>query len=65
MVFAVLFGITIGCTAICGMRMMLLTSCASSVASACEMIEDPHHQLVVLRVLRRLIRDDDDRPLVQ
>ena len=36
-VFDGLFGITIGCTAICGMRMMLLTSEASSVASACEM----------------------------
>ena len=37
MVFAVLFGITIGWIVICGMRMMLFTSCASSVASACEM----------------------------
>ena len=37
MVLAVLFGITIGCTGICGMRMMVLTVWASSVASACEM----------------------------
>jgi hypothetical protein len=36
-VLAVLFGAIIGCTAIDGTRMMVLISCASSVASACEM----------------------------
>ena len=36
-VLAVLLAITVGCTGICGTRMIVLMICASSVASAWEM----------------------------
>ena len=36
-VLAVLFGSSVGCTGMVGMRMIVLMICASSVTSACEM----------------------------
>jgi len=35
-VFDVLFGSMTGCAVICGMRMIVLSVCATSVASACD-----------------------------
>ena len=47
------------------MRMIVLTTCASSVDVRVRDVEHPHDEIVVLRVFLRVVRDDDDRLRVQ
>ena len=51
-VFAVLFGITIGCTGICGMRMIGVDDLRQLGRVRVRDVEHPDDELVVLRVLR-------------
>ena len=64
-VFAVLFGNSVGCTGIVGMRMIVLMICASSGDVRVRDVEDADDEIVVLRVLLRVVGDDDDRLRVQ
>ncbi len=51
MVLAVLLAIIIGCTGICGTRMIVVTSLRQLLRVGVRDVEHLHHHLVVLRAL--------------
>ena len=64
-VLAVLLATIAGCTAMPGRRMIVLSDLRQLGRVGVREVERPDHLLVVLRVLRRRVREDEDRPLAQ